>query len=1228
MSTKVFGVEIELRDHASPVVADSAIGLYNVSSALASDAAASQKNAVVSDGTKFKVGDRVLLSDTDSISVLSANAALSALTIDVADGTKFMVDDTIVIEDDESFELNAVASIATNTLTLKGRLRNDYTTANNAQAKFYEDHIISVISTDTLTMASNISKTYEAAKSGTAYASSKFRWIQNSVTSLTGWATGIITAGGIKTFTRRADDLIRGGALAAGGTAGITVKNTDQFFNTISGKKIYINGLKATVVLFTDTARSDEWSGVCEKPTWNTKEYMINFSQPNAIRRANIVTQISRTDFPYADPDLEGKALPVTYGEFRPLYDENGNISFSSYAKFVRIANSVDRWKNDRYYNTITPDKQVMFPVIAPSGSTPTLWFDISLGLSLGGGSASYPSWVGWYLKSSEGQSNGAYRAIVSATISSLVAKIQVADYFTDVPEGDATAKDDNQTWIQIEDINRSYAVESEPCFAYTDKDGTALTTGLELYSYTSDESVSVSGAQEIVRIVATIESFRRLPQFAYKDSGNALKNQIDIDVSLFENDVDTLNSFILLPVENFTEYTESTLENLNASGSDTYENYERIVTDGYYFKNSVQRKGTISIAKGDPALVIDKDPDTMYTVDIVQETTAQLIGVSVYDQIYAVKFDLPEIPDNFEFDSVYIAIDMNSQVYDSTPDNYTDLILRYRRFLGYAEDIVVTAEGAMYDDVLTSGDRSYSAFGVVNSMPDFYYPDVSEGSKGFYVNSDISSDTNEFTGYTRFQLSGVSTVDQYRAVHECILAMYEKYTANVSTYYGKWRMDIKQIAVMFKKKASIKDAIFLPFKGRIFNDTWEGRKTAASMVESPIDIYEDVCRRQNWGDVSASPAAGWGKGIAPNARINIARSLLSGNAASGQADVAIVDASRFHANQLVTVKDDTSSEAIRILSISGNTLTMGANLTNAYTTAANAVCWADGCFDADDLTAWAVTLRPARQLLELEDGWTDELKASLTRDFMLVGWVNKWGEECVKRIIKEETSPTDTITLADITDRMRIRIDEPNPDDIYPEPFVMYARNPETREYQKSIRFTNVDATSYDSSYVEGWLVGLGASAEEYWKRCGVLWNYIHEVGKPSSDFTDIEWGDGYYGRDVGWNSITEKIDWAYNPVISFPAHYNKVGKWEEGHEFIVQLPHQTNDVNIECRLVQIAIEPNEPYECSVSAIMLSATIPADFNIQDSTTYTGGDRDWIDTTTTYGNDQDKIDID
>ena len=71
---------------------------------------------------------------------------------------------------------------------------------------------------------------------------------------------------------------------------------------------------------------------------------------------------------------------------------------------------------------------------------------------------------------------------------------------------------------------------------------------------------------------------------------------------------------------------------------------------------------------------------------------------------------------------------------------------------------------------------------------------------------------------------------------------------------------------------------------------------------------------------------------------IATATGILTGDANSGQADVAVPDGTLFAVQQTVSISDDTpDTESNTIASIVANTLTMTANLANNYTTAQNA---------------------------------------------------------------------------------------------------------------------------------------------------------------------------------------------------------------------------------------------------------------------------------------------------
>lgn len=65
-------------------------------------------------------------------------------------------------------------------------------------------------------------------------------------------------------------------------------------------------------------------------------------------------------------------------------------------------------------------------------------------------------------------------------------------------------------------------------------------------------------------------------------------------------------------------------------------------------------------------------------------------------------------------------------------------------------------------------------------------------------------------------------------------------------------------------------------------------------------------------------------------------------NSASGQKDIVVDDSSQFRAGDLITIKDDSSSETKTIDTIASatDTITVTVNLSNSYTTAANSLVY------------------------------------------------------------------------------------------------------------------------------------------------------------------------------------------------------------------------------------------------------------------------------------------------
>ncbi len=1097
MSTNdiVFGTKIILNDRSNPVAEDTDIGLYNVTSDFTANASAAQKNVVVADGTEFDAGQLVYISDS------------------------------------VSNEENVIDSISTNTLTMKRNLANAYTTANSASVT----------------------------------ADSAFGWIQNDITGLTGnWKAGMLVHQGIGKWTKTID-LKRGGNIAQSGSASATVKNTSEFSTDLSDNGIYLNGCKMEIYKFTDTTPTKQWSGICEDPVWNSKEYNINAKGYHNKRIANLGTEIDSVNYPNATGDILGENIPCTFGTIKPVFDVDGNSIYDGYAKAVRVANRESVYFNMLGYRTVNEDEKItlettqlynntnleIFPIVGNDGNTPPLSFKIKL---FAEDSWSISRWRkdtviqttgtldltwfnGKYIKIIEGAANGSYRAISSAYVDldddPLVIVLTMNDYFSETPVGNAAATEENQSWCKIIEIERGYSVDAFPCYSYLDVEGNGITTGLNLFSFDDDSTVTVSGERQTVNIDKKPISFIRLPMYAYKDSGSGNKNLIDIDVKLFNGSIDKMDSFLVLPVVNLSTIKTSDLSSIDES------DYEHVV-DGVYKKSISPGSGQLfvdSVTEGTKENAFDKDHDSYYEFNL----SAWPGYVCWYTA-----FDLtkPAFPDRFKFDSLYLGLrykfsfEWGDPIYMSS---FTPRFKAYwRRFVGAANEIVDS------DNLYQGGFQGFDFSITVQSLPDQYYTiDPFDNNKFFYYNDDGSEDNTLVSGYSTFELNNVDTEDKYNSIDKIAIGMrmcYQNSTAPKSAPLVTTNIKVYEAALMFKKSVSIKNEIYTPFKGRIFNDTWDTRKTAADLMETPIDIMEHVERLSCWADSSPCPDDGWGKGYALGAKI----------------DTAYFD-------------DET-----------------------------------------DPAFAYLKTVKCSNQLLSYDDCYTDKIQRSLCKDFFLAKWYDKDGDARIERISKTETTPSDSITLSDIVDRKSIKITEPSPTDIFPEPIVRYRKNFATGKYEGILKVTNASAQEYTSGYVHG--VENETEAEEIWDKCHALWLKAGHLEKPPTALTDKQWFNSDGADQLAKEYLVSWVDWMFNPKIRFSVHFNTAGDWEEAHRFLLQLPHQTDNTEIECIATKIVVSPNTPYYVTIEAIMLRETTPESLYIKDTWTNFSDDNDWKDT--------------
>ena len=1039
MSVKVFGIEITIQDHAAILTPDADIGLYNRTSVLASNAAADQKDVVVASGATFRAGDKVL------------------------------------IKDGAASEINVIASIASNTLTMYTDLAHAYTTAASAHVD----------------------------------ANSVFRWLQNAAAGVTGWIAEFIVEDGIEKYSRGAD-YRDGGAVSNPGACGVTVKNTDKFWKDLVDLGLTLNGMEFRLYEFLDAVQTLKWRGYVSETSWDAAEYVIAAETGDRNRRNTaLAKQVNEEEYPYSG-NLGDINVPLSVGKFLPSSDVNNNVIYNSYAKGIRTAKSGNLFNTNQLPSAEPAGGLSAFLVYSGSGLSYALYIATNLIDYTGIGALI----EGKYLHVISGKSDGSFRKIASfvSVDSTIPGKITVTidKYF----EEDL----DTDTWVEIIDIQNEWALDSSPCKAFIDESGAELAGNAEIFSYDD-------GLKKYDKIGNLLTSV------------GADKNKLTARPEHFLSDLDNIDTFITLPLK-AVQLLDDPYVRYGWGGY--LKKGEGVFTAG--FADAQVSSHAITGSLDD---LIDRDGDgvTSFFQQYFNFTCTPGAGTSYL--VIGFMADLPDLQ-NTDFDKAYLLIkatcnlDKKALFHLGLADTVFGISVHAQPYFGAVVD-QYSRSSSMYG---ATTDYDYYA----KNFPDEYFETnkPSTGNQFFYkLTASEKSTEATLTGYARIPLATLADPKLKNIIQKLLFNFNFQRTYNTGAQQDfDVTLKLEEVALCLAKSGDIGGEVYSPFKGRIFNDTWAARKTAANLMESPIDFMEHACRLQNWSENSPVPTNGWGYGYAAGALIK----------------------------------------------------TSGL-----------------GSFDAASLQSLA-GLHLAEQILDYDKSYTDKLKAAICRSFFLGSYVDENGYECV-RLLDANATAEYTVALTDIKDRKKIKITPPPADSIYPAPFVKYQKDYASGEYQKIIRFKNVDAATFSETYVEA-PAGLfaGDEAEYYWGLCKILWNKTRQANEPPEDVTDLDFCNGTDADQAAKDYICKLIEWMGAYEIEFPVHYEKGSGWKEGTVLTISLPHQTNAANITCLVEEVTVDVNPPYEVSVRALMWLEGITAEYFIQNVMGVFGDDNDWQNT--------------
>jgi hypothetical protein len=694
-------------------------------------------------------------------------------------------------------------------------------------------------------------------ESGTNY----LRWSEFPVTGDTAsWTSGIVGIGGY----RISSDLRLGGGKASSTGYTVVIPNTSQLFQayedldfSITGKTILLYELRGTDADADATDRTLLNTMVVSESTWTETEWTIQVK--SGQRDANLSTVVNNGDngnFLYADGETNGKPIPVTIGMFIPEITDSGVFDKQTLAKFIRTDNRiVGDYFDDNYLASVAEGvgyNTYVFPVVATTIAYRKYKFEIRTSPT-GNISLSGTDLDNTYVRVVDGYGAGQIRKLYTLDVSSGDKEIlfEIDDCFTDDLE-DGNGDPNVRSWVQIVKVYRRFDADIWPCHSFRDSDGEELDSAAVLYVYED-------------------ERFKRVKPYGYDFTDIADNNAFEIDASLFNsNDFEVQNSFLMLSVGNGSLLDEADLSNWledaqDYGGSDdTIDGVEftkHTVEDGLY---GIQAFNALdfSFSANNLNRINDKNGDNYANIEL-----QHVVSGTEFTYATAVKFALPKIPKNFSFDDLVVGVKTKEwEVQSNDPGNVdciTTVKVVLRKFKYSTKPCTV----------ITNADHTVVAVGstdadiIAENLPDFYYetggPSLAD-NYCFYVNQDDDPAGKIIYGHTNSVFStGINSVEEYESYVEVgiiVIKTILNTSGSAVTPIDETRH--YELALMFTGTDDIRKQLYTPLFGRIFNDTWGGRVTAADHIENPVDALEHIKRLERYGDNEA------GKEYSPSALI------------------------------------------------------------------------------------------------------------------------------------------------------------------------------------------------------------------------------------------------------------------------------------------------------------------------------------------------------------------------
>lgn len=955
----------------------------------------------------------------------------------------------------------------------------------------------------------------------TSAGESEIRLIENDLTNLAAqvgetWKTGLLKKRAFGSFSESFDGK-KGGNIASRNTTSCSIINTSRFSKDLSDSDIYLRGCKAEIWEFRrDTTTGNivtyvMYYGVVSDVDYDELYYTVTIADSNENRDTYLTHSENGEDyyppvtFGYHSPEITGvnnyaKFTRKTHEEslFR-LYHEN-NYEYSGENILIRTFahGSVDgetRFPVVDVLDTLSVNEvQILISEVA---------FVTINDIDISVYSNTYdftPHLLGKYMYCVEANgdvsnSQGYYRRITAAeldkTNGDLRINITYANQFPYKLDGNEEVDSDNQCILQIFDMEFLYSSDTFKCGGFLkEKKRSGIDVNPEetvdddnlIYVYVYDEQVTTDTTQsdDETTTQTELQDFVPVPINGASAYGNiegitTSTNLIELKPeSVFDKSV--LTGYNFYPLHSFQNYNNPTLEGRIDNG----DRWHKLIDGFYVYDQNSNFEGTdwdsdalaganLSVSDtGSLLYVLNNDPDQSYRREL---SATNFLYRNRF--AWAFKGRTTYIEDYIRFKKLFLGLSIiTSNTVNSADHGWYNFYVKYKHWYPSTKHILSSTIAENFDD--------RNAGGYVRNLPKLYWNDnfvpgwVQGGDNEYFVTANT---TNVVSGANNFVLAENDDYEKANSITEILIIITKESSNNYQDTVDA--VDIKSMSLILENQTNIRDSVYSPFAGRVYDDTWGGRVTSTDVITEPHRVIEHALRLGNWSEVGDSePTDGWGSDYAAN---------------------ALVDTSSNYGGM-----DSSVLESIGGLSV------------------------ARQIFDKEECSRSSIikSLCKAFHLVS----WRKNYATTASGDT---------GKECLTYLLNDEAA-SDSIDLTDIMGNVS-NVKELESRDVYCEPVINYCYNVATSKYEKQLKITNTSAGTgnFDSSYAEGF---SGSSAEATWEIGAALYQKYGIVNEMPSDLSDQRWvyddvtAQVILYRIMKWQQIKRiTINVSYNKARSY---------------------------------------------------------------------------------------------